>query len=93
MDRRNTAVAYCALPGDHRHCRRGRPDVDALAVWGVGMPADHREQDEEADHVGHRHVPAVPQPQPDVFASGKALASATPADEPNQIIEPPKPTA
>jgi len=27
------------------------------------------------------------------FASGYWLESATPADEPNQIIEPPKPTA
>src|SRR6185312_9021688 len=27
------------------------------------------------------------------FASGKRFVSATPADEPNQIIEPPKPTA
>src|SRR5262249_32995660 len=31
--------------------------------------------------------------RPADFASGNMLASATPADEPNQIIEPPKPTA
>ena len=30
---------------------------------------------------------------PTDFASGYMFDSATPADEPNQIIEPPKPTA
>ena len=30
---------------------------------------------------------------PTDLASGYMLESATPADEPNQIIEPPKPTA
>ena len=43
------------------------------------------------------YATAIGQPwvthRPTDFASGYMFASATPADEPNQIIEPPKPTA
>jgi hypothetical protein len=60
----------------------------------VPVPAEQHEHDQEAEHVAHRHVPAVPRSQwPTERASGYMLDSATPADEPNQIIEPPKPTA
>src|SRR5207248_10538872 len=34
-------------------------------VWRVRMPAEHRIEDEEADDVGERDVPAVLEPQPD----------------------------
>ena len=54
------------------------------------MIAEHHE---ESDDIGQGHVPAVAHPLADAFASGYMLDSATPADEPNQIIEPPKPTA
>ena len=58
----------------------------------VGMPAEHRKHHEEANNVGDRNRPAVIHSLTDL-PSGYILVSATPADEPNQIIEPPKPTA
>ena len=58
------------------------------------MPAEHEQQHEEAERRSATATcqPAGPTPSTE-RASGNWLASATPADEPNQIIEPPKPTA
>jgi len=57
------------------------------------MPPHHDEQNEKPDDVGERNVPPWRSQFPTDFASGYMFARATPADEPNQIIEPPKPTA
>ena len=68
-------------------------EVDALAMRSIRIPAEDREHDKKADHIRDRDMPAVPQPRPTDLASAYMLASATPAEDPNQIIEPPKPTA
>ena len=59
------AVGSSEVQRDRGDRRRRR--VDALLVVGVGMPAEHGEHDEEADHIGDGDVPAVAQPEPDRF--------------------------
>ena len=57
------------------------------------MPAENEQHHEESRHMGNRHVRAVAEQSPTDLPSGYMLARATPAEEPNQIIDPPKPTA
>jgi hypothetical protein len=57
------------------------------------MPTEHRQHDEKPNTISHGDLPACRIQRLADFASGNILASATPAEQPNQIIEPPKPTA
>ena len=66
---------------------------DFSSLKALGVPAEQREHEEEPDDIGNGHVPSLAQPTAHDRASGISPATATPADDPNQIIEPPKPTA
>jgi hypothetical protein len=72
-------------------CYRQR-GLYAWLVRRMGMPFPHNEHNEEAKYVRYRNIPPVTQPSHNDFASGYILDSATPEDDPNQIMEPPKPT-
>jgi hypothetical protein len=71
--------------------------LTAMKIQGlersVRVPSNDGQHEEVADHVSDGDVPPVLQPQPYDFASGYMLERATPAEDPNQIMEPPKPTA
>ena len=62
-------------------------------VRRMGMPTYYDHECGKPDNVSEGHVPTMPQPESDRFRSGYEFESATPADEPNQIIDPPNPTA
>jgi len=78
-----------------RHGRRrgsGRAGRRQFAAPGRRVPAQRQHQHGKPGHIGQRNMPAMSQPVPDRFRLRYILDSATPALEPNQIIEPPKPT-
>ncbi len=67
---------------------------DHVADHVVRLPAESEEEDQEPDHVSERDVPAATRSHaPTDRASGNSVVIATPADDPNQIMEPPNPTA
>ena len=64
-----------------------------MPLEALGVPAEQRKHEEEPDDIGKATGhPSFSQRAADL-ASGISPATATPADDPNQIIEPPKPTA
>ena len=63
------------------------------ALEALRVPAKQRKHEEEPCNIGNGHGPSLLQPAAADLASGIRPATATPADDPNQIMEPPKPTA
>jgi hypothetical protein len=80
------AFSAVSVPSNFEHTHDRHLEI---AVGCVGLPAVQQHVDHEPDDVCHDDEPACCSHWPTDFASGNRLETATPAEEPNQIIDPP----
>ncbi len=76
-----------------RRCRASAPGI-ATRCWSrIRVPAQHEDERRESRDVGDGDRPALAQPAPGRARLGEHVADRDAAEDPNQSIEPPKPTA